>query len=195
MVAADPGSAQPAAASTIRLVVGRIGRAHGVHGDVGVEVRTDDPDLRFADGAVLMTDPVDRGPLTVASSRWHSGRLLVHLVGVDDRNASEALRGTNLVVDVERAERPDDPEEFYDHHLVGLRVVTTSGADVGVVADVLHLPAQDVLAVTRTDGVEILIPFVAELVPTVDLDAGLVAVVAKPGLLDPEAADEAREGS
>jgi 16S rRNA processing protein RimM len=194
MVAADPGSAQPASVSTIRLVVGRIGRAHGVHGDVGVEVRTDDPDIRFADGAVLVTDPVERGPLTVAGSRWHSGRLLVHFIGVEDRNASEALRGTDLVVDVERAERPADPEEFYDHHLVGLRVQTTAGELVGMVAEVLHLPAQDVLAITRTDGVEILVPFVSELVPGVDLEAQRVTVVAKPGLLDPEFADEAREG-
>jgi 16S rRNA processing protein RimM len=190
MVVAEPGSVQPA--STVRLVVGRIGRAHGVHGDVGVEVRTDDPDIRFVDGAVLVTEPPERGPLTVVSTRWHSGRLLVHFAGVDDRNGSEALRGTDLVVDVERSERPRDPDEFYDHHLIGLSVVTSSGAPVGVVAEVLHLPSQDVLAVTRTDGVEILIPFVAEIVPSVDLDAGRVVVVPKPGLLDPEAADEAR---
>jgi 16S rRNA processing protein RimM len=192
MVAADPGSAPPAAVPTVRLIVGRIGRAHGVHGDVGVEVRTDDPDIRFANRAVLMTDPVERGPLTVAGSRWHSGRLLVHFVGVEDRTAAEALRSTDLVIDVDPAERPADPDEFYDHHLIGLRVITDAGAAVGVVAEVLHLPAQDVLAITRVDGVEILIPFVAELVPHVDLDAGQVVVVAKPGLLDPEGADEAR---
>jgi 16S rRNA processing protein RimM len=190
MVVAEPGSVQPA--STVRLVVGRIGRAHGVHGDVGVEVRTDDPDIRFADGAVLVTEPPERGPLTVVGTRWHSGRLLVHFAGVEDRNGSEALRGTDLVVDVERSERPRDPDEFYDHHLIGLAVVTTAGASVGVVAEVLHLPSQDVLAVTRNDGVEILIPFVAEIVPKVDLDAGRVVVEPKPGLLDPEAADEAR---
>jgi 16S rRNA processing protein RimM len=173
----------------VQLIVGRIGRAHGVRGDVGVEVRTDDPDLRFASDTTIDTDPAERGPLRVANSRWHSGRLLVKFAGVDDRTAAEALRGTNLVVDVDATARPTDPDEFYDHHLIGLKVVTPDGGQVGTVADVLHLPAQDVLAVTRTDGVEVLVPFVSELVPFVDLDAGTLTVEPLPGLLDPDAAD------
>lgn len=174
----------------MQLVVGRIGRAHGIKGEVGVEVRTDDPDLRFADGARLLTDPPERGPLTVAQTRWHSGRLLVRFNGVHDRAAAEDLRATMLVVEVDEAQRPDDPEEFYDHQLVGLAVVTTAGDAVGEVVDVLHLPAQDVLAIKRADGAEVLVPFVKELVPTVDLDAKVVTVEPRPGLLDPEAADE-----
>ncbi len=192
---ADPGSAQPASMATVRLVIGRIGRAHGIHGDVGVEVHSDDPDLRFAAGTSLTTEPAEIGPLTVASARWHSGRLLVHFVGIDDRSLAETLRGIHLVVDVDHDARPDDPDEFYDHHLVGLRVVSSVGAIVGVVSNVLHLPSQDVLAIKRTDGVEILVPFVAELVPSVDLGAGVLTVEAKPGLLDPELADEDRGGS
>ena len=174
----------------MQLVVGRIGRAHGIRGEVGVEVRTDDPDLRFADGAQLATDPPERGPLTVVATRWHSGRLLVRFKGLDDRTAAENLRGTMLVIEVDESERPQDPDEFYDHQLVGLRVITTAGDEVGEVAEVLHLPVQDVLAIKRTDGVEVLVPFVQELVPAVDLDRGSVTVDPRPGLLDPEAADE-----
>jgi len=174
----------------MQLVVGRIGRAHGIRGEVGVEVRTDDPDLRFADGAQLATDPPERGPLTVVATRWHSGRLLVRFKGLDDRTAAENLRATMLVIEVDESERPQDPDEFYDHQLVGLRVITTAGDEVGEVAEVLHLPAQDVLAIKRTDGVEVLVPFVQELVPVVDLDRGSVTVDPRPGLLDPEVADE-----
>jgi len=173
----------------MELVIGRVGRAHGVRGDVGVEVRTDDPDLRFAIGTTIATDPPDRGPLTVVNSRWHSGRLLVRFAGTDDRGAAEDLRGTVLVVDVDEAERASDPDEFYDHHLIGLRAITPDGAEVGIVAEVLHLPAQDVLAITRTDGVEVLVPFVSELVPVVDLDGGTLTVEPRPGLLDPDAAE------
>jgi 16S rRNA processing protein RimM len=174
----------------MQLVVGRIGRAHGIKGEIGVEVRTDDPGLRFADGAQLLTDPPERGPLTVVETRWHSGRLLVRFKDVDDRTAAEGLRATMLVVEVDEAARPDDPDEFYDHQLVGLTVVTTAGGAIGEVVDVLHLPGQDVLAITRADGAEVLVPFVKELVPTVDLDAKVVTVEPRPGLLDPEAADE-----
>ena len=173
----------------MQLVIGRIGRAHGIQGQVGVEVRTDDPDVRFAVGRVIATDPPARGPLTVVGSRWHSGRLLVRFAGTDDRTAAEALRGTVLVVDVDAADRATEPDEYYDHHLIGLRVLTPAGVEVGTVAEVLHLPAQDVLAISRIDGVEVLVPFVAELVPVVDLDAGTLIVEPRPGLLDPDAAD------
>jgi 16S rRNA processing protein RimM len=179
----------------VQLVVGRIARAHGISGEVGVEVRTDDPDTRFADGAVLATDPPERGPLTVVSTRWHSGRLLVRFAEPADRTAAEQLRGTYLVTDVDADARPDDPDEFYDHQLTGLRVETTTAQPVGVVSEVLHLPAQDVLAITRDDGHEVLVPFVKELVPVVDLAGGRVVVDPRPGLLDPEAADTDTSGT
>ena len=170
----------------MQLAVGRIGRAHGISGEVAVEVRTDDPDRRFADGAVLVSDPPERGPLTVVAARWHSGRLLVRFDRLTDRTAAEALRGTMLLVDVDEHDRPADPDEFYDHQLIGLAVFTDGGEAVGTVTDVLHLPAQDVLAIERKDGAEVLVPFVAELVPEVDVDGGRLTVVPRPGLLDPE---------
>jgi len=168
----------------VHLVVGRVGRAHGLGGQLTVEVRTDAPETRLAAGSVLTTDPAAVGPLTVAAARWHSGRLLLSFDQVTDRTDAERLRGVLLLVEVADDERPEEPDEFYDHQLVGLPVVTTAGTPVGEVTEVLHLPGQDLIAVRRPDGREALIPFVAQLVPEVDLDAHRVVVDPPPGLLD-----------
>lgn len=166
------------------VTVGRIGRAHGVRGDVSVEVRTDSPEVRFTAGAALATDPAAAGPLTVAHARWHSGRLLVRFEGVHDRTAAERLRGVRLFADVAADERPEDPEEYYDHQLTGLAVRLDDGAVVGEVSGVVHVPGQDLLAVHRPGGAELLVPFVAEIVPTVDLAAGEIVVAPPPGLIE-----------
>ncbi len=132
------------------LVVGRVVKAHGVTGEVVVEVRTDDPDTRFASGARLRARPNGDGPereYVIESAREHSGRLLVRLAGVSDRDAADALRGTVFVVDSEELPPIDDPDEFYDHQLEGLRVLTTAGTTVGTVAEVLHTAAGELLAV------------------------------------------------
>jgi 16S rRNA processing protein RimM len=174
----------------MQLVVGRIARPHGVHGELTVEVRTDDPDLRLAVGAVLATEPAAAGPLTVAGNRWHSGRLLVTFAGVDDRTAADRLRDTLLVVDSADLEDLPDPDEFRDHELIGLSVIRSGGEQVGTVTDVLHY-GQDLLVVAgsgRRGGAEILIPFVSGIVSDVDLAAGVLRVDPPPGLLDPEAA-------
>jgi 16S rRNA processing protein RimM len=174
----------------MHLVVGRIVRPHGVHGELAVEVRTDDPELRLAVGAMLATEPAAAGPLTVAGSRWHSGRLLLSFAGVDDRTAAEELRGTLLVVDSADLGDLPDPDEFRDHELIGLKVIAPGGEQVGTVADVLH-HGQDLLVVAGTGeraGAEILIPFVSAIVSDVDVSAGLLRVDPPPGLLDPETA-------
>jgi 16S rRNA processing protein RimM len=114
----------------------------------------------------------------------HSGRLLLTIEGVVDRTAAESLRGTVLLVDVDPDERTDDPDEFSDHQLEGLDVVTVDGKAVGRLEEVLHPSAQDLLVVRRPDGTEALIPFVRELVPTVDLAARRVVVDPVPGLLE-----------
>ncbi|GAA0409572.1 ribosome maturation factor RimM [Microbispora corallina] len=167
----------------MQLVVGRIGRPHGVRGEVTVEVRTDEPDRRFAPGATLATDPAGAGPLTVERARWHKGILLLTLDGVAGRDAAEALRGTLLVVDSADIPLGDDPDEFHDHQLIGLAVVTSEGARVGEVSDVLH-HGQDLLVVRRPGRDEAYVPFVKALVPEVDLDKGLLVVDPPPGLLD-----------
>ena len=168
----------------LRLVVGRIGRAHGIRGQATIEVRTDDPDLRFAVGARLLTEPAERGPLVVTDARYHNGILLLSFEGVADRNAVEALRNTILVVEADPDETPDDPDEFYDHQLIGLAVELADGTVLGEIADLLHLPGQDVLAVKRPDAPEVLIPFIKQFVPVVDVAAKRVVVDPPPGLLD-----------
>jgi 16S rRNA processing protein RimM len=166
----------------MQLVVGRIGRAHGVRGDLFVEVRTDEPDERFVQGATLITS--NGQSLTVATSKWHSGRLVVHFVDYDDRTTAETLRGLELSVDVDPLVLPTEEDEYYDHQLMGLRVQHESGELVGVISDVIHLPSQDMFAVTREDDTEVLIPFVREFVPDVDVAGGVVTITPPPGLLD-----------
>jgi 16S rRNA processing protein RimM len=168
----------------VQLVVGRIGRAHGIRGDVFVDVRTDDPDARFAAGSVLVTDPAAAGPLTVERVRWHSGKLVVAFAGYPDRTAAEQLRGVRLVIDSDDLEPLDDPDEFHDHELLDLAVVTADGTAVGTVGEVIHGPAGELLAIRRTDGGEALVPFIREFVPTVDIRGGRIVIDPPPGLLE-----------
>jgi 16S rRNA processing protein RimM len=225
----------------MQLVVGRVTRPHGVRGEVSVEVRTDDPDLRFAVGRVMATDPAAAGPLTVESVRWHSGRLLIQFAGIADRNQAEELRGTWLTLDSAEVGSTGDPDEFHDHELIGLAVVTTLGEPVGRVTDVRHF-GQDLLVIeplpARSSaapeagpaeigaaetgpaetgpagtgpvptgpaqagrgpggparparaqpgnglGSELLVPFVAAIVPEVDVAAGRLVIDPPPGLLE-----------
>ncbi|KQP82045.1 ribosome maturation factor RimM [Aeromicrobium sp. Leaf291] len=169
----------------MRVVVGRIGRAHGIKGELTVDVRTDEPERRFAPGTALVAG--DR-TVVVAAARNHSGRLLLRLEGVADRTAAEALHGRVLEVDIDPADEPDEDDAYYDHQLVGLRVHDHHGVDVGIVTEVLHLPEQDLLSVDLDDGARgVLVPFVTALVPEVDLAAGHVALADVPGLLDRDA--------
>lgn len=167
----------------MRLVVGRIGRAHGIRGDVAIDVRTDTPEERFTVGSALETDRSGVGPLTIGSVRVHSGRLLVRFKGVADRDAAEGLRGISLLVDSEDLPPTGDPDEFHDHELIGLTAVTTGGEEVGTVDDVLH-HAQDLLVLSVPGGREVLVPFVTELVPEVDVPGGRIVLDPPPGLLD-----------
>jgi 16S rRNA processing protein RimM len=195
----------------MRLIVGRIGRPHGIRGEVIVGVRTDEPDLRFAVGAVLDAERTLPGPgrtgegavgtgklgdgqLTVASARWHSGQLLVGFAGITDRTAAGELTGSWLSVDSSQLPESTDPDEFRDHELIGLSVRTSAGDAVGVVADVLH-HGQDLLVV-RQDGDqdegkagEYLVPFVKAIVPEIDVSAGVLVIDPPPGLLNPAQAE------
>ena len=167
---------------TDTVVVGRIGRPHGVRGEVTVEVRTDDPDLRFAPGAVLRAEPAGRGPLTVAGHRWNGQVLLLALDGVESREAAEALRDTELHVPVAELPALED-DVFYDHQLVGLAARLPDGTELGTVDAVRHEGA-DLLVVRRAEGGQLLVPFVTAIVPTVDLAGGSLVVDPPEGLLD-----------
>jgi 16S rRNA processing protein RimM len=165
------------------IVVGRIGPARGVRGDLFVEPWTDAPDERFVPGAVLRTDPVSAGPLTVDTSSTAGGKLVVRFAGVTDRPGAEALRGVRLLIDADRRPALEDPDEFYDTELVGLSAVTIDGAQLGAVSDVMHTAGASYLVLTA-DGRERLVPFVSAIVPTVDLAAGRVVIDPPDGLLE-----------
>jgi 16S rRNA processing protein RimM len=175
----------------VRVIVGRIGRPHGIRGEVVIGVRTDEPDLRFAVGATLGVgrslddDPLAGATLQVSAKRWHSGQLLVAFAGITDRTAAAELTGSWLSVDSSQLPETGDPDEFRDYELIGLSVRTCAGDPVGVVTDVLHY-GQDLLVVRREDepGGEALIPFVKAIVPEVDIRAGVVVIDPPPGLLD-----------
>uniref|UniRef100_A0AAU2V1E4 Ribosome maturation factor RimM n=1 Tax=Streptomyces sp. NBC_00003 TaxID=2903608 RepID=A0AAU2V1E4_9ACTN len=171
----------------MQLVVARIGRAHGIKGEVTVEVRTDEPELRLGPGAVLTTDPASVGPLTIETGRVHSGRLLLRFEGVRDRTAAEALRNTLLIADVDPAELPEEPDEYYDHQLMDLDVVLTDGTEVGRITEITHLPSQDLFIVERPDGTEVMIPFVEQIVTEIDLEAQRAVIDPPPGLIDDRA--------
>jgi len=182
--AADPEQVSKPAEPDL-VVVGRLGRPQGIRGELTVEVRTDDPDQRFADGAVLATEPPERGPLTVAGSRQQNLRLIVSFTGVEDRTAAEALRDTLLLVDAARLPAPEDDDTFHDVALRGLFAELAGGERVGQVVDVLHLPHGDVLVVARPEPApELLVPFVRAIVPTVDVAGGRVVLDPPPGLLE-----------
>src|SRR3954467_9785159 len=117
----------------MQLVVGRIGRPHGIRGEVSVDVRTDDPERRFAPGAVLETEPPDAGPLTVVRARPHAGRMLVAFAELTDRDSAESRRGPRLVAASSPGPPAEDPEEFWDHDLVGLAALATTGEHLGAV--------------------------------------------------------------
>ncbi|MFE6778033.1 ribosome maturation factor RimM [Streptomyces sp. NPDC057702] len=176
----------------MQLVVARVGRAHGIKGEVTVEVRTDEPELRLAPGSVLATEPAAVGPLTIETGRVHSGRLLLRFAGVSGRTGAEALRNVLLIAEVDPEEVPEDPEEFYDHQLVDLDVVTVEGVLVGRIAEISHLPHHDLLIVRRPDGGEVMVPFVTEIVPEIDLTEQRAIIDPPPGLLDD--ADESVRG-
>ncbi|MEU6168391.1 ribosome maturation factor RimM [Streptomyces tanashiensis] len=171
----------------MQLVVARVGRAHGIKGEVTVEVRTDEPELRLGPGAVLLTDPASAGPLTIESGKVHSGKLLLRFEGVRDRNAAEALRNTLLIAEVDPEELPEEEDEYYDHQLMDLDVVLADGTEIGRITEISHLPSQDLFIVERPDGTELMIPFVSSIVTEIDLEEQRAVIDPPPGLIDDRA--------
>jgi 16S rRNA processing protein RimM len=170
------------------LVVGRVAKAHGVTGELTVDVRTDDPEGRFSPGATLRGRPPRGGgaerEYVIESMRSHGDRLLVRLVGIGDRDSADALRGTLFLVDAAQLPPIDDPDEFYDHQLEGMTVVTVDDRTVGTVAEVLHTAAGELLSIKDSEGAETLVPFVSAIVTAVSLADQTIQIDPPEGLLE-----------
>jgi 16S rRNA processing protein RimM len=169
------------------LVVGRVVRAHGITGELAVDVRTDSPDRRFAVEAVVRARLRDGSlrELTVASARPHGGRVLVRFAEVVTRDVAETLRGALLYADSADLPPPENPDEFYDHDLEGLAAVLGDGMLVGTVRQVVHVPGGELLVVERSGGGEVLVPFVRAIVPEVDMAGRRIVLDPPEGLLEP----------
>lgn len=166
------------------VVVARIGKAHGLKGEVTVQVHTDAPEQRFVPGTTFRTVPESAGPLTLRTARDHNGVLLLGFEGANDRSAAEALRGTRLMAAQGAEDDADDEDAWYERDLVGLTVVTTQGETVGEVTGLESRPVQDLLVLRLRSGRTAWVPFVTELVPQVDLEANRVVIDPPAGLLD-----------
>lgn len=185
--AASPRRGGGPRAGVTQLRVGRLVKAHGLKGALKVELYTDDPDRRFQPGAsfslqVPTSSPWKGKTITLQELRWYNAHPVAFFEGVEDRDAAETLVKAILWVDQSTAEVPEEKDAWYDHQLVGLQVLR-DGAEVGRVIRVDHLPAQDLLVVQAGER-EVLVPFVAALVPEVDVPAGTVTVTPPLGLFE-----------
>src|SRR5437763_4763912 len=155
------------------VVVGRVAKAHGIRGELTVEILTDSPEHRFAVGAVVaarLRDGTTR-PLTVSAARMHTGRLLMRFDEVLTRDVAETLRGALLLADTGELPPTEDPDEFYDHELAGLAARLVDGTAIGTVREIVHSPGADLLVIDKPDGGEALVPFVKAIVPAVEIAA------------------------
>lgn len=172
----------------VEVVVGVVTKPHGVRGSVVVALRTDSPEHRFAVAATLVVaggpDPLPARTLTVVACHGQGDHLVVTFAEVTDRADAQALAGATLLAELDPREGPDEPDTYYDHQLVGLVVRTRAGDRLGTVSGVAHGSAQDLLVVQAADGHQTLVPFVAAIVPDVDLPAGQLTVDPPAGLFD-----------
>ncbi|MFI2566020.1 ribosome maturation factor RimM [Paenarthrobacter sp. NPDC018779] len=175
----------------MQLQVARIGKPHGIRGEVTVQVLTDAPSERFVAGTEFLVEPASSGPLTVRSARWNKEILLLGFEEIADRNAAELIRGAKLFIETEDLDE-DGEEGWYEHELVGLQA-RVGNHTVGKVAALNTMPAQDLLVVEGQDGKEILIPFVDEIVPEVNIEEGYILITPPAGLfeINDESAGEA----
>lgn len=178
-----------------KLRVGRLVKAHGLKGALRLELYTDSPDLRFKPGQVLELQVPETSEwfgktVTVSELRFYNQSPVLFLSGVETRTAAETLAKAILLVETDAEVLPEEPDAWFDHQLVGLSALVQDQV-VGTVARVDHLPAQDLLAIETSNG-EVLVPFVKEIVPEVDVVAKLVRITPPDGLfeLNSEAASE-----
>lgn len=185
----------PGHSAQTRLRVGRLTKAHGLKGAIKLELYTDDPDRRFTPGAIFTLQVPDSSPwhgktLELTELRWYNSHPVGFFAESTDRTTAESLIKAILWIDAS-SDEPQEDDAWYDHQLVGLDVVR-DGLKVGVIGRVDHLPAQDLLVVTTPNG-DVMVPFVKEIVPSVDLAAHTLTVTPPTGLFE-EVADDDQPG-
>jgi len=171
------------------LRVGRLTKAHGLKGALKLELYTDEPDLRFQPGSqVSLQVPTDSPwfgqQLTVKELRYYNNHPVVFFEGVDDRTAAESLSRAILWVEYDPEARPSEEDAWFDHQLVGLDVLRDDTV-IGQIQRLDHLPAQDLIVVASNGGDEVLLPFVKQFVPEVNIDGGFIRVTPPGGLFEP----------
>jgi len=171
------------------LRVGRLTKAHGLKGALKLELYTDEPDLRFQPGSqVSLQVPTDSPwfgqQLTVKELRYYNNHPVVFFDGVDDRTAAESLSRAILWVEYDPEARPSEEDAWFDHQLLGLDVLRDD-AVIGQIQRLDHLPAQDLIVVATNGGDEVLLPFVKQFVPEVNVEAGFIRVTPPGGLFEP----------
>ncbi len=170
-----------------QLRLGRLTKAHGLKGAIKLELFTDDPGRRFVPGAVFTLQVPTSSPwhgktLELVELRWYNQHAVGFFKDVPDRSTAETLAKAILWIDQDSAEQSDEEDAWYDHQLVGLAVVR-DGVQIGTIARLDHLPAQDLLIVKTPNG-EVMVPFVKAIVPSVDVKTGVVTVTPPAGLFE-----------
>jgi 16S rRNA processing protein RimM len=176
-----------AISSKTKLRVGRLVKAHGLKGAIKLELYTDSPDQRFTPGQVLELQVPENSEwfgksIKVIELRFYNQSPVLFLEGIDDRSKAETLIKAILLIETDVDALPEEPEAWYDHQLVGLKALVGSEV-VGTVARVDHLPAQDLLAIETANG-EVLVPFVKQIVPEVNVALGQVTLTPPEGLFE-----------
>jgi 16S rRNA processing protein RimM len=176
-----------AISSKTKLRVGRLVKAHGLKGAIKLELYTDSPDQRFKPGQILELQVPETSDwfgktITVSELRFYNQSPVLFLEGIDDRSKAETLIKAILLIETETDILPEEPEAWYDHQLVGLKALVGQES-VGTVTRVDHLPAQDLLAIDTANG-EVLVPFVKQIVPEVDLALGQLILTPPDGLFE-----------
>jgi len=174
------------------ILMARIGAAHGIRGEVRVKSFTDDP-LSFADYGPLFTQ--DRAQrFDVVRARVQKTVVITKFKGIEDRNAAEALNGTDLFVERDQLPQPEE-DEFYYEDLTGAEVRDPDGSVLGKIVSVQDFGAGDLLEVRPQRGASFYIPFTREFVPVVDLDSGFVETDLPEDYLSDPKSDRPEEGS
>jgi 16S rRNA processing protein RimM len=173
--------------SKTKLRVGRLLKAHGLKGALRLELYTDSPDQRFRAGQELELQVPETSEwfgktVKVSELRFYNQSPVLFLEGIQDRSQAETLVKAILLIETDLEQLPEDPEAWYDHQLVGLTALVGEEM-VGKVIRVDHLPAQDLLAIETSNG-EVLVPFVKQIVPSVDIQKGQIVLTPPAGLFE-----------